>query len=469
MTGVATSDDVEKIRQQVVNLQTEMDSREIGLRDTLTCIKVNRLKIAAILNKTNELVGVLAVYHDEINVLEGTLRDVQREQWLLGLRVELENSLSFLEIVSVDIQRYDSRFAHQRDLAEIGHLTESLVGCETLVKVLRAIRSDLTSDYLYKNFNARIMKISEASFGFWVSVPQLVNDAFATWSLGTVPFLYNGVARQLQLVNSEIGISMNTGKIISLEKCMYNDPRVCPVPVKYDQDRCMLGILGNNPSQMANCPLQSVRDTGKIEKLGIGALLLYTPGETLQERCLHEPMTSENLSPGAHVVTPGLHCVLASSLKWKYSTLSLSRYSVNISDLYVLPNVSVPFTVPSAPTTASMVGLKEVEKLMFDQQAALPELTKMHAVQVYDTTGSSMGLIASLMVCIVLIILLSWKCRQQCKNRQNKVTTQSTEETVEQTAPVVSSGGGCTPTIPTSTVLAPTKLTLSLSQLEELS
>ena len=68
---------------------------------------------------------------------------------------------------------------------------------------------------------------------------------------------------------------------------MHNDPKVCPAPVEYDQDRCMLGILGNNPNQMANCLLQSVRDTGKIEKLGTGALLLYTPGETvLPRRCM---------------------------------------------------------------------------------------------------------------------------------------------------------------------------------------
>ncbi len=90
-------------------------------------------------------------------------------------------------------------------------------------------------------------------------------------------------------------------------------------------------------------------------------------------------MTSENLSHGAYVVTPGLHCVLASSLNWKYSASSLSRYSVNIPHLYVLPNVSVPFIVPSAPTTTSMVRLKEVEKFMFAKTYKNP----------YRTSGSN--------------------------------------------------------------------------------
>ncbi len=62
---------------------------------------------------------------------------------------------------------------------------------------------------------------------------------------------------------------------------------MCPAPIQREQNECLLGILAADPASMANCPLEPGSGAIEMQKLGTGALLLYTPGGILQERCLH--------------------------------------------------------------------------------------------------------------------------------------------------------------------------------------
>lgn len=64
-------------------MKSELERSDVVLRDTLACtccIKSDRNKMSATVNKTNEIVDALTYYHDGIEALEGNLRDVQREQ-----------------------------------------------------------------------------------------------------------------------------------------------------------------------------------------------------------------------------------------------------------------------------------------------------------------------------------------------------------------------------------------------------
>ncbi len=95
-------------------------------------------------------------------------------------------------------------------MAEIGHLTESLVGRDVLVRVLNAIHADLTPEYMYKHFTVRIMNLDKASIGFWVTIPKLTDDEYVLWRLTSVPFLHKGSVQRLKIGSSEVGISINS-------------------------------------------------------------------------------------------------------------------------------------------------------------------------------------------------------------------------------------------------------------------
>ena len=97
------------------------------------------------------------------------LENLSSIQFELCIKVSLENILSFLEVYEQEARRYEAMFHYQR--SEIGHLTESLISRAKLTKLLNAIHSEMSVEYLYRHFNVRLMSLCGDSLGFWVSIP----------------------------------------------------------------------------------------------------------------------------------------------------------------------------------------------------------------------------------------------------------------------------------------------------------
>ena len=68
--------------------------------------------------------------------------------------------MSYLENFKIQEVHYDYLFRYNKDLAVIGHLTESLVPRDMLTKLRQETATELTDEYMYKNLEVRVMQIA---------------------------------------------------------------------------------------------------------------------------------------------------------------------------------------------------------------------------------------------------------------------------------------------------------------------
>ncbi len=78
-------------------------------------------------------------------------------------------------------------------------------------------------------------------------------------------------------------------------------------------------------------------------------------------------------------MVPGANCVLSSSNNWKYAALLLKHYSVNISDVFILPTINVSFNELTMPVTMSILQREDEEKLLLEEPAGQAKQTARSA------------------------------------------------------------------------------------------
>ncbi len=82
------------------------------------------------------------------------------------------------------------------------------------------------------------------------------------------------------------------------------------------------------------------------------------------------------------------------------------------------------------PVTMSIMQREDVEKLVLEERAGLPKLTRMYEVQMYNTAGSSIGICGAIVVVILVVLLFKGKCKKCYDKRWKRVVVQPTS-TVE--------------------------------------
>ncbi len=111
------------------------------IRETVACIQADRDETAAIASKTQELITVVDNQIRVLGNISDTLQGLSNMQFELQVKVSLESVLSFLEAFEYEASKYEQLYRYQRDLTEVGHLTESLISRSRLSKLLHAIHS----------------------------------------------------------------------------------------------------------------------------------------------------------------------------------------------------------------------------------------------------------------------------------------------------------------------------------------
>ncbi len=444
LTGSATLEDVQTVRDSVVGLDDQLQQQEIAIRDTVACVQMDREEIAAIATKTSELINVMNSQLQGLQNISDALDNLSSVQFELQIKTSLENTLSFLEVYDYEESKYEAMFKYQRDLSEIGHLTESLIPRNKLIRLLNSIHSDLTPEYLYTNFNVRLMALSGDRLGFWVTVPRLSGETYTTWRILTVPFLFDGAVRQVRSELSRVGVGLNSGKVIEVEDCLYTKPKLCPAPVEVESNECVMGILSADVNKLAKCPVELAKSTlDVVRKLGNGDLIVYTEGEVLQERCPKAPIVTRTLAAGTFMVQTRPKCVLSSSNGWRYKALLMRQYSVNMTDVFVLKDLDVKFSFvqPTPVPARPPINMDDISELIVQHQAKLPDLTKLKHVQIYNVAGSTIGIGGTLVAVLLLVVAMKWWCTRWLAKRaaRSKAVIQptTTEAAPRPSAPVV--------------------------------
>ncbi len=141
--GLATSEEVEKVQRQAMDLVNTLGQEDVAVCGTVACIKADRQWLSDVSNITNELSRTLASYQEVLTTVSGTLVTVIHNQWILVMRSDLHNVLTYLENTQTDERVFRQSLVFRSDLVEISHLTESLVARSKL-QPLDQIHSDLT-------------------------------------------------------------------------------------------------------------------------------------------------------------------------------------------------------------------------------------------------------------------------------------------------------------------------------------
>ncbi len=111
---------------------------------------------------------MLQDYRTVIMNMSDTLNTVVHNQWIPIMRADLTNTLDNLENVVLHDKWFRQAVPYHRDLAEIGHLTESLISPTKLQTLLNQIRSELTPSYLYTHFTVRLLSLTLIELEFLV-------------------------------------------------------------------------------------------------------------------------------------------------------------------------------------------------------------------------------------------------------------------------------------------------------------
>ncbi len=408
VTGTATLDDIKAVREKVNELMTVRDSERVIIEDTVACVKENRETIDEITGKSNELIDI-------VNRVQGTLTKLSNATTRLSINMyaddvalAIENILSYLEYYKIEQDRFDQMFQYRRDLAIVGHLTEALVNRKDIEIVLDKVQTDLTADYLYENMHVRIMNLERQKLGFWVSIPVLSRESYTAWDIFAVPFLYRDVGKVRQIVPelSHAGVGLNSGKIITLDNCQYGNPSLCPSPVEYGKLECVDGILSKNTEKMSKCLMEEVSNYGvRVRRVSSSLLLLFTQGETLEERCKLEPVRSKKINPGTYVVKANIGCTLASNTGWTFRFLSTFNDTMQRTDVFPLEVSNVDFVLPTMETKVQTINVSYIKELAYVKHHALPDLTKLQTVQMYNVSGATIGITGFGLAAAVVVFL----------------------------------------------------------------
>ncbi len=325
---------------------------------------------------------------------------------------------------------------------------------EELRRVTDRIRTQLTIDYIYQHMQVRVLDLDRDKLGFWVEIPILSGDTFITWDISVAPFYHEGTIRRLVPEMYRVGVGLNSGAIIPQEACHYEGPSLCPAPIKYTGMVCVEGLLSQDADKIAKCSTVAIPEPEKtVVRISDTVIMVFSQGETVQERCPKGRIQSVPVEARTYVLIGKVGCVLSSTANWQFQPLLIHNMRVNVTDLFVLDGIDVPLVIP-IPTQRVVPTFQEIdiENIVLRHQAKLPDLSKMHKVQIFNTTGSAAGLTALPIVLIlfILAIIVYRKVRQRQRAAMIKVKP-TTETPPTAPAPVAASPGKLYPSALTAT------------------
>ncbi len=300
----------------------------------------------------------------------------------------------------------------------------------------------VTPTYLYTHLTVRLLTLDPTNVGFWVTIPKVTGEEFSVWHFLSTPFYVNGSLKQLPLVQEHVGLGLRSGKLISVDQCLYDNPILCPAPIEFDHDDCLMGILSSDVTLLSQCPLQSISDSPEVvRRIGNGDLLMYSLGETVQERCMDQPTKSTKLASGTYLISGKKGCILSSDKGWRYTALNLDSVNVTIAEIQTLPNVIINFQygLPTARPDVPTLPSSQIQAVIERSHAALPDLARMNVIQHYNVVGGSAGLLGTVLVISVIMYILYRfynPCNRCKKHNHNQPKEEPTAPLVTSNAPV---------------------------------
>ena len=432
--GTATQDDVNQLRGKVNEIIAGNNEFKNVLTKSVVCINELRHQQETFRGKVNELVDHIENLNDRINSMILFQSNLSQRMLLSEMSNAIENGISYIESVHSEIRHYENLFQYRRDLAIIGHLTESLIGRNQLSKILRRLGVTLSVDYLYRHCTVMVMKLEMNMLGFHFQIPILEDESYTAWHITTIPFLSEGQSRLIKPELYEVGVGLNSGRVIELEYCQNEEPILCSSPILYQNFDCLEGILSRDIRKMSNCKVIEANDHPvKVKRLSPGSLLLYSEGEVIEERCKLTPTIMQKIEPGTYVVDTYDECFIESTAGWKFKAYKTYAHLYNITDAIVYIDVDdmLPFQFDDYVTNLPLMDLN-ITRLAKHVYEALPDVSTLHVIRPLTYSGSIMSVIAIIISLVLGIFMMYYYGKRHC-HRRNETVEIGTMCTLDQT------------------------------------
>jgi len=436
--GIATVKDVNKIKATVNDLVQESNERRVVVRDLIICVNETITQQQKIEQKVNVLAEHVNQLQRDIQTLSVYVDEDRNRLFNAELLIIIENVLSLAEELYNAEKDAMNYFRYNRDLAVIGHLTETLVPRSILKNVREEVQIDVSDEYLYTNLEVKIMELDGDSLGYWVSLPILEGEPYTLWRIQTVPFPVTGDAhRQIIPEVTTVGHGLETGNFIEADLCKFDNPRLCPSPVEYDDLKCVSSILSQDNKQIRNCKIIEVDQFDiNVKRVSPNSVVMATDGEKVEERCYLQPPQSYQLQAKTYLLNVKAGCVLEGE-NWKFQAAKVERKDIELESLVLLlpSHFSVNVTVPKKLNSVKF-NYTNVSALIAEKYGHLPDVDKLRDIKIVMLSGSAAGYIALLMIIIIVIGVLVYRYikRKNIKKREIKfepTITYASESQVE--------------------------------------
>ena len=390
LTTNKASSQIKKKINDVIEKMTEhdqvIDGLTIAIKDLSHNQKDYEKTIQSLLERAQQVQSVIDVMYANITNIERKLIHTQSS-------VMIEAMLSLFEYYKTQEDRYDNMHRLTRDLAEIGHVTEDLIGQTRLRAILKEINSPLTVSYIYKYFPVHLVNLTPTEVAYVFTIPKVDPELYSAWHVAVVPHYHDHDYVQLIPELTWLGIGHTSGSLIDVSNCLYDHPKLCSNVIIYGTLPCAQGLMAKNPTQIQSCPLVGRNITVPIvSKVSDSQLLITGPPDTLVERCLGKPPVTVMTKPGALLIQGVPNCTVSSTIfQWSFTVGPTVEKSVRIADEFLLKGISVNLSLPSS-TKPPPIDWTVINGLNNLTDVHIPSLlSRMPALKLFEVSAHKFG------------------------------------------------------------------------------
>jgi hypothetical protein len=417
--GIATSKDLRKVKDTVNELVMQHNEQRIIVRDLVVCVNETQEQLDTVTTTVNTLiVHVNQLQQDFENLVRRRLTEIGTRLVNTEMVSILESCMSLLEGYVADGRQLQETFQHVRDMAVIGHVTESLVSPDKLNELRQALTFTVSNKWIYTNLEVRLINLDNDAVGYWLAIPQLEQEPYTQWTLVSVPFPAGALLHQLRPeTTGDIAVGQETGKIIERTFCQYSEPEVCTTPIKYDHLPCVQGLLAQDPQRMENCKTVIVpHEKDVVRRVSPSSLLVYTEGEKLNERCADERPVTHNIVSGTYLIRVPAGCVVEAENGWTFSSLMVEHLDVNLDNVF---QVQINFNVTLPTIKPIFVNYTQIDNLVTKKLKDLPSLDGLRPIKLVQLSGSVCGIIALIFILVITGLIFLYRKYKLCKKAKH--------------------------------------------------
>lgn len=423
--GTATTSDVEKLRTKLNSLISALQERDtviqrnaIALDDTIAYTKQIAQAVQGLQYRVHEITS-------RFEILQRTVTAVLHAEVHLQAVQLTESILSLLEFYATQTRIFDIQYLHNRDYAEAGHLTESLVDRATLMKCLSAFTAPLPLEYIYEHTSVHLLRVNASQLAYMFQLPNTTNDRYTAWHIETIPFMHKEAIVILRPEVVDIALHPATGALIDTSDCQFENPLLCHSPVSKMDLPCIRSILGHQNTVLQHCLVMST-DTKLpiVRKATLDQVLLTTQGELIHERCLTKQPSTTQVQAGTYLLIPAETCTIEGN-RWSFTRTQTTNSTVSAWMMdYMMPTLNLTnyqLEVETLPPL-NWTHLKRLQ----EYTGHLPSLPRLSRLPSISSTNSYVawtalsGVLFILIVGLGYIIERKYHCLQKCHRRPTK-------------------------------------------------